>query len=123
MWFIYSIFRYWKFVLILGMSSVIGFGMWQLERKDKRIYELEILMQEKVFYLESLEDAVDMQNFLIDEMESEKEVFQNKVDEANKRISIIRAEERKKILAILESKSGSTCEDNMKWLLKRAQKR
>lgn len=117
MWGLYSLFKYWKFIVILLLTSGIGFGMWQLERKNKKIYELELMMQEKVFYLESLEDAVDLQNSMIDDMEDKTKEFEDALKKSNKKIIVIETREKKKILAILEARSGNTCEENMDWMV------
>lgn len=122
MWFVYSVFRYWKFILILGLTSAIGFGMWQLERKNKKIYELELMVQEKVFYLESLEDAVDLQNEMIDEIEKKNELYEDALEDSKKQRLKIREEEKKRILNILNSNSGNSCEENMDWLVEEAQR-
>ena len=87
-----------------------------LERKNKKIYELELMVQEKVFYLESLEDAVDLQNEMIDEIAKKNELYEEAIIKGKKERQKIRKEEKKKILEILESNSGNTCEENMDWL-------
>lgn len=121
MFFIYSIFKYWKFVLILGLSGVLGFGLWQLERKNTQIHKLQLDNQEYEFYLESLEDAVSMQNDMIDTMAEKNKEFEVRLENAQKKIFVIRETEVRRIENIVESDTGNSCESNMDFLLQQAQ--
>ena len=122
MLFLLNIFKYWKIAIIIGLSTIIGVEYWQLERKDNKIIELKVAIQEKVNYLESLENAVDVQNETINEMTKKTKEFKDKLDNANKKVVKIKEREREKIQSILQYKSGTSCEDNMNWLLNEAQK-
>lgn len=121
MYLIWGLFRYWKFFTILGMAGFIAFGMWQVEKIKSENNELKLQIQEKVFYLESLEDAVDIQNNMISDLEKNNKVVEDKLDTANKRIVTVKRQEKKKIQDILNASTGGTCESNFEFLLKQAQ--
>jgi L-asparagine transporter-like permease len=122
MFFVYSIFRYWKFGIILGLIMMIMYGMMMVHKKDKKIAELEFFIQEKVFYLQSLEDAVNEQNIRIEAMEEAAEMWESLAKEAQKKRAIIRKKEKEKIINIIESDSGKTCPEAMDWMIDQARK-
>lgn len=121
MYWIYSIFKFWKFGIMIGLTMALMFFMMQSNKKDGEIAELEYFIQEKVFYLDSLEDAVDVQNEMIQDLHDKDEMWDEMLKESQKRVIIIRKQEKEKVLSIIESRVGKSCPEAMDWMVDQAE--
>lgn len=119
--FIYAMFKYWKFGLILALGGMIAYGFSKYTNSQEEIKNLELDLQKQTFYLQSLEDAVALQNDLVEKLENENGVYEDRLEEASKRVELIRRQEQQKVKRILDARIGDKCSDSMDFLLQQAQ--
>ena len=104
MYFILGLLKYWKFGVILALGGMIAFGFNKYTSSQEEIKNLELDLQKQTFYLESLEDATSLQNELIESLENENGIYEDRLEEASKRVELIRKQEQRKIQRILDAR-------------------
>lgn len=120
MFLVYSIFRYWKFGIMLGMIMALMYCLLVINQKDRKLAEQEHFINEKVFYLQSLEDAVDIQNEQLEELRAVEDMWDELVKDAQEKVKVVRAEEARKVVKLLEAETGDTCTEAMDWMIDQA---
>lgn len=100
--------------------ALIGFGV-TMYMREGYINTLEEEASANIIYVVELEEAIVANNLKIQGLSAENAIYLLRRDDSEKRILVINGAKKSILLDILKEKTGLTCEENMSYLIKKAE--